>query len=147
MPIYVKHGFINIHRGKVTCPFGLSADRGGPSVARNSLIRFHSSHEMVVTRAPSPISKIAFPVFGGTFPRKRLFRVLDRARKRPIVWISGPAGCGKTTLASTYLFDRKVPCLWYQIDEGDNDVASFFYYMGLAARRAAPRGRANLSRF
>jgi len=94
---------------------------------------------MAVTRTPSPISKISFPVFGGTFPRKRLFRVLDRARKRPIVWISGPAGCGKTTLASTYLFDRKIPCLWYQIDEGDNDVASFFYYMGLAARRAAPR--------
>jgi two-component SAPR family response regulator len=87
----------------------------------------------------SPIAKIALPVFSGTFPRERLFRTLDRAGKRPIVWISGPAGCGKTTLASTYLSARKVPCLWYRLDESDNDASSFFYYMGLAARRADPR--------
>ena len=95
-----------------------------------------------MTRPVSPVSKVSLPAFGGTFPRKRLFRLLDRAGKRPIVWISGPAGCGKTTLASTYLLARKIPCLWYQVDEGDNDLASFFYYMGLAARRAAPgRGK------
>jgi len=94
-----------------------------------------------MTRPSAPFAKISLPVFGGTFPRKRLFRLLDKAGKRPIVWISGPAGCGKTTLASTYLLARKVPCLWYQLDEGDNDVASFFYYLGLATRRVAPRKR------
>jgi len=92
-----------------------------------------------MTRHFSPIAKIALPVFSGTFPRKRLFRTLDRAGKRAIVWISGPAGCGKTTLASTYLSARKVPCLWYRLDESDGDASSFFYYMGLAARRADPR--------
>jgi LuxR family maltose regulon positive regulatory protein len=92
-----------------------------------------------MTRPDFPIAKIARPVFGGTYPRKRLFRSLDRARKRPIVWISGPAGCGKTTLLSTYLSTRGDPCVWYRMDESDNDFASFFYYMGLAARRSAPR--------
>jgi two-component SAPR family response regulator len=29
--------------------------------------------------------------------------------------------------------------LWYQVDEGDSDPASFFYYLGLAAQRANPR--------
>ena len=28
-----------------------------------------------------------------------------------------------------------MPCLWYRIDEGDADVATFFYYMGLAVKR------------
>ncbi len=95
-----------------------------------------------MTRPLTPNTKISLPVFSGMFPRKRLFRALDKARKRPTAWISGPAGCGKTALAATYLSARKIPCLWYRLDEGDNDVASFFYYMGLAARAHAPgKGR------
>ncbi len=90
-----------------------------------------------MTRSLSSIAKISPPVFSGMFPRKRLFRALDKARKRPAVWISGPAGCGKTALAATYLSARKIPCLWYRLDESDNDVASFFYYMGIAARAHA----------
>jgi ATP/maltotriose-dependent transcriptional regulator MalT len=58
-----------------------------------------------------------------------------------VIWVSGPPGCGKTTLVSSYIEARKLPCLWYQIDEGDTDPATFFYYLGLAAKRAAPRKR------
>ena len=36
---------------------------------------------------------------------------------------------------------ERCPCLWYQIDEGDADPATFFYYMGQAAKRASPRKR------
>jgi LuxR family maltose regulon positive regulatory protein len=66
---------------------------------------------------------------------------LDTGRKRPVTWIAGPPGCGKTTLVSSYLYARKLPCLWYQIDPGDADPATLFYYLGLAAREAAPRKR------
>lgn len=59
--------------------------------------------------------------------------------KRAVVWISGPAGSGKTTLVASYLEEKKLPCLWYQVDEGDADPSTFFYYMGLAAKKAAPR--------
>ncbi|HSL92397.1 MAG TPA: hypothetical protein VK863_07090, partial [Candidatus Limnocylindrales bacterium] len=90
---------------------------------------------------PAPIAKISRPVLAGYYPRKRLFRLLDECRKRPVVWVSGPPGSGKTTLVSSYLDVRKLPCLWYQVDEGDADVATLFYYMGLAAQRAAPRNR------
>lgn len=92
-------------------------------------------------RGPSPIAKIARPVLGKTYPRNRLFRKFDRARKRPVVWISAPAGSGKTTLVGSYLSARDVPCIWYRVDQGDHDVASFFYHMGLAAQRAAPGKR------
>lgn len=79
------------------------------------------------------LSKIAPPSSLGTIPRPRLFRWLDRARQRPVTWIWAPPGAGKTTLVASYLIARKVRTLWYQIDSGDNDVATFFYYLGLAA--------------
>ncbi|HZW36368.1 MAG: hypothetical protein ACM319_00605, partial [Deltaproteobacteria bacterium] len=60
------------------------------------------------------------------------------------MWVSGPPGCGKTTLVSSYISTRGNPCLWYRVNEGDNDIASFFYYMGLAARRAVPGKRGPL---
>jgi DNA-binding SARP family transcriptional activator len=73
--------------------------------------------------------------------RERLFRRLDQARHRPVIWISGPAGSGKTTLASSYIEARALPCLWYQVDAGDADLATFFYYLGLAGKKASPRSR------
>jgi ATP/maltotriose-dependent transcriptional regulator MalT len=76
------------------------------------------------------MSKITRPILTEVLPRKRLFSLLDRMRRRPIIWVSGPAGCGKTTVISSYIQTRKIPCLWYQVDEGDADPATFFYYMG-----------------
>ena len=89
---------------------------------------------------PAP-AKVTAPEITGYFPRERLFRLLDAVRKRPVVWISAPPGSGKTTLVSSYIDVRRLPRLWYQVDERDADVATFFYYMGLAAQRAAPRKR------
>ena len=87
------------------------------------------------------MSKITRPTLTRVFPRKRLFGLLDRMRKQPVIWVSGPPGSGKTTLVNSYLKARKIPCLWYQVDDGDADPATFFYYMGQAAKRASPRKR------
>ena len=76
--------------------------------------------------------------------RERLFQKLDAARKKRIIWVAGPAGSGKTTLLSSYIRSRALPCLWYQVDGGDNDLATFFYYLGLAAKKAAPRRHRSL---
>lgn len=92
-------------------------------------------------------AKITRPNPEGLFPRKRLFRSLDQARTRPVVFITAPPGSGKTSLVTSYIQDRKLPCLWYQADEGDADPANFFYYMGLAARKAAPRTKRPLPLF
>lgn len=94
-----------------------------------------------MSKLPPATAKITRPTLVYTYPRTRLFRLLDRERKAPILWISGPAGCGKTTLVGSFLHARRSPCIWYQVDEGDQDIASLFYHLGIAARRAAPRKR------
>lgn len=85
------------------------------------------------------MAKITHPRTSGAFPRKRLFRLLDECRESPVVWVSAPAGSGKTTLVASYLSDRNLNSIWYRIDEGDGDIATFFYYMGLAAKKGTPR--------
>ena len=92
------------------------------------------------SRSPT-IAKVTRPIPKGVYPRKRLFDLLHHKRKYSAIWVSGPPGCGKTTLVTSYLETKEFPCLWYQVDEGDNDPATFFYYMGLAAKKATSRKR------
>jgi hypothetical protein len=61
-----------------------------------------------------------------------------------ITWITSPGGAGKTTLVVDYLAEKKLSCLWYQIDERDGDIASFFYYMSEAAKSVCPRFKKDL---
>jgi DNA-binding SARP family transcriptional activator len=87
------------------------------------------------------IPKLTRPISAGVYPRRRLFRMLDQSRKNPVIWICGPPGSGKTTLAGSYVESRRLRHVWYQVDGGDHDVASFIYYLGLAVRRESPRNR------
>ena len=92
-------------------------------------------------RPPSSIAKLSPPRLPKIVERQRLFKQLDRAKAFPIVWIVGPPGMGKTTLAASYIKARKLRCLWYQMDQGDADPATLFHYLGLASQKAAPRFR------
>ena len=81
------------------------------------------------------LAKTTRPSSAATIPRSRLFRWLHHAAKRPITWVWAPPGAGKTILIASYLVARHIANLWYQVDDGDNDIASFFYFLSLAAPR------------
>ena len=84
-----------------------------------------------MTASKLSLAKTTPPSVAGVLPRKRLFGLLGR--ENPVTWITGPPGCGKTTLAASWLDHAGAASLWYQLDEGDADVATFFYYLGVAA--------------
>lgn len=85
---------------------------------------------------PPALAKLTRPRLHAAVARARLFQLLDLRREHPVVWIAGPPGAGKTTLVASYVSERDTPGIWYQIDSGDGDPATFFYYMGLAATQA-----------
>lgn len=95
-------------------------------------------------KTPSLPPKLSAPRLSKTYPRTRLFKRLDSLRHQRVVWISGPAGAGKTTLAVSYLSSRHLKFLWYQFDVRDGDPAAFFYYLREATAKVLPRRKANL---
>lgn len=97
---------------------------------------------MVMTR-PGP-AKLARPRLHDVLARTRLFGVLDRARKRPVVWLGAQPGAGKTTLLASYLDARKEKALWYQVDASDADPAAFFYHLRMAVQSLRP-GKAGVA--
>ena len=84
-------------------------------------------------------AKICIPQLTEVYRRERLFRVLDAAVRKRVVWIAAPAGAGKTSVVTTYLEARSLPALWYNVDSRDSDVANLFHYLAMAARLASKR--------
>ncbi len=93
---------------------------------------------------PPTLAKISPPLITTVFERKRLYKVLDDADRRPVSFFTAPAGAGKTMLAASYLKARHRPCLWLQLETDNADPASFVYYLRMAAQRLAPRRAAKL---
>jgi ATP/maltotriose-dependent transcriptional regulator MalT len=91
-----------------------------------------------VRRTPAP-AKISMPQLTEAYRRERLFRLLDAALRKRVVWIAAPAGAGKTSVVTTYLESRSLPKLWYNVDVRDFDVANLFHYLAMAARMASRR--------
>jgi LuxR family maltose regulon positive regulatory protein len=81
------------------------------------------------------LAKLTRPRLHKAVARERLFALLDEAREhKPVICVVGPPGAGKTTLVASWLDARNIKGIWFQVDPGDSDLATFFYYLGEAAK-------------
>ncbi|MCC7547477.1 MAG: hypothetical protein IT532_06910 [Burkholderiales bacterium] len=88
-----------------------------------------------------PLAKFSPPRLSGALMRERLFGELDRLRLQPGLWVWAPPGAGKSTLLASYVEARRLSCVWFEIDQGDRDFASFFHHLSLAAGTSSRRAR------
>lgn len=92
------------------------------------------------------LAKLSAPRLVGVLPRERLFARLDQCLVEQALWVSGPAGAGKTVLVASYLNQRAHAAIWYQVDKGDADPAACCDYLQRAAADGAPQAAALLPR-
>jgi LuxR family maltose regulon positive regulatory protein len=90
----------------------------------------------------SQLAKLTRPRLHKAVARERLFAVLDEARTdKSAICVVGPPGAGKTTLVASWLDSRAIKGIWYQVDQGDADLATFFYYLGEAVKPFTAKGQ------
>jgi LuxR family transcriptional regulator, maltose regulon positive regulatory protein len=111
---------------------------------RRGFTRRSRPHDADAARGAPRFAKLTRPRLHAAYPRVRLFDTLDRQASKPVLWIAGAPGAGKTTLVATWMEERELPGIWYQIDPGDSDPATFFYYLRQAAEAAGAKGTAPL---
>ena len=91
--------------------------------------------------SPRAVAKLIAPRTKDIVRRGRVLTAIERALRSGSCWVAAPAGYGKTTALADFLRRKPTPHVWYRVDEGDQDIASFFHYMAQSLRgaRAAPR--------
>jgi LuxR family maltose regulon positive regulatory protein len=117
---------------------------GGTPMAEARLAagQAHADAPSVVPAGVSPAllaGKLGPPPLG--FPplsRPRLSQVLSRGvAVTPVTLLSGPAGSGKTVLASLWAqTHHRRPVAWLSLDDADDDPAVFWRYLVAALERA-----------
>ncbi len=91
------------------------------------------------------LAKLTLPRLYAVTRRERLFtRLTEECRRHPLIWVAGPPGAGKTSLIASYLVEQKPRTLWYHVDPGDADLATFFHYLAQSAQAAAGRKKLRL---
>ncbi|HIE05688.1 MAG TPA: hypothetical protein EYP58_02695, partial [bacterium (Candidatus Stahlbacteria)] len=92
------------------------------------------------------VGKVIPPHPGRLLERKKLINLLKQGEKKGIVYISAPAGYGKTTLLTSYVSKHKGNLGWLTIDEGDRNLYLFLHYLVGSIQRVIPGFGVEISR-
>jgi LuxR family maltose regulon positive regulatory protein len=71
--------------------------------------------------------------------RTALIERLNRGIRRKLTLISAPAGFGKTTILSDWIYQAQLPVAWISLDQSDNDPVLFTRYAIAALRKIEPK--------
>lgn len=71
-------------------------------------------------------------------PREKLLKKLSENESNPVIVVA-EAGYGKTTLIADFVKNSGKNFVWYQLDETDSDISTFFSYLVQGIRRIIPR--------
>lgn len=103
----------------------------------------------VPTYAPLITTKIAVPPpRPRIIVRQRLLEMMEDAVRRPLTLVSAPAGSGKTTLITSWLYETgsQSSIAWLSLDPDDSDPVHFAYYLTATLQAIEPRvGRAPIA--
>jgi|WetSurMetagenome_2_1015567.scaffolds.fasta_scaffold08980_3 LuxR family transcriptional regulator, maltose regulon positive regulatory protein len=76
------------------------------------------------------LTKLHIPTAGiNIVHRPELYEKLNIGLSRKLILLSAPAGFGKTTVVSDWIWQNKIPAAWFSLDNGDNDPAIFLSYI------------------
>ncbi len=81
---------------------------------------------------PNPIlkTKLFIPSLpDGIIIRSRLIRVINESIKKKLLFVSAPAGFGKSTLLIEWVDQSKFPVAWVSLDKTENDPVDFLSYL------------------
>lgn len=99
------------------------------------LVKFSSTQGLLRTKLFVPL------VPEEPIPRTRLMERLQRGVTGKLSLVTAPAGYGKTTLVTTWLYQlpaRERQVIWLSLDDGDNDARRFFTYVVAALTQLDP---------
>jgi LuxR family maltose regulon positive regulatory protein len=93
--------------------------------------------------APSLDSLLATKLFipalrPNRVPRPRLTERMEAGVAGALTLVSAPAGFGKSTLLSEWIYESGRKVAWVSLDEGDNEPVRFFCYLMTALQRLRP---------
>lgn len=80
-------------------------------------------------RTSLALAKVTPPNVGHVFTRAHLNSAIEEMAAALVVWVAAPPGSGKSTTIAHYLAKKECSHVWYRVDEGDEDPASFFHYL------------------
>jgi LuxR family maltose regulon positive regulatory protein len=74
-------------------------------------------------------------VKGKTLRRERLLDLLKDNMDKKLILLCADAGYGKTTLLAQFCDDLSIPFVYYDLDDTDNNMATFFSYIVTGFRK------------